>query len=357
MSFPEDLHAYFAGLDRREGFSGVVLITDGTSTVYENAFGLASRAWSAPNTIDTRFDTASITKLFTVAAVLQLIDTGKLGLDTPVIDYLGLEDTGISRDVTVFHLLTHTSGIGDDADEEAGEEYEDLWQDKPSYGVLQTADLLPQFVGKPANFEPGHGCRYNNAGFVLLGLCVERASGRSYRSYVREHVFAASGMLRSDFFRMDRVAKGVAEGVDPVVGANGNVLYWRRNIYSFPPIGSPDGGAHATARDLDTFMRAARTGALFSASLTAEFLKPQVLHSTTSTGIRRYGLGVEFVSDAQDRLIFIQKDGVNVGASGIVRFYPAADITVVLLSNTAAGVWEPAREVHSMIQLRLKGLG
>jgi len=250
----------------------------------------------------------------------------------------------------VLHLLTHTSGIGDDADEEAGENYEDLWRDKPSYGVLQSADFLPQFVHKHANFEPGHGCRYNNVGFVLLGLCVERASGLSYRSYVREHVFAASGMLRSDFLRMDHVAKDVAEGADPVVGADGVVKFWRRNIYSFPPIGSPDSGAHVTARDLDTFMRAARTGALFSAGLTAEFLKPQVLHSATDTRISRYGLGVELVSDAHDRLIFIQKDGLNIGASGIVRYYPAADITVVLLSNTARGVWGPARDLDSMIR-------
>ena len=350
MSCTDELHRYFVDLDRREVFSGVVLVTEGNSTIYEKAFGLASRAWAAPNTIDTRFDTASITKLFTTAAVLQMIDAGRFALDTPVIDYLGLEDTGISRDVTVLHLLTHTSGIADDADEEAGEEYEDLWRDKPSYRVLDTADFLPQFAGKPANFEPGQGCRYNNVGFVLLGLCVEEASGMSYRDYVREHVFAASGMPRSDFFRMDQVAKDLAEGADPVVSADGSIEFWRRNIYSFPPVGSPDAGAHVTARDLDTFMRAARTGVLFSAGLTAEFLKPQVLHSTTDTRISRYGLGVELVSDVDDRLICIQKDGLNAGASGIVRYYPDADITVVLLSNTSRGVWEPARHLDSMIR-------
>ncbi len=75
-----------------------------------------------------RFDTASITKLFTSVATLQLIDQGLLSFDTSVIDFLGLKDTAISPDVNVFHLLTHTSGIGDDAEEEAGEDYEDLWK-------------------------------------------------------------------------------------------------------------------------------------------------------------------------------------------------------------------------------------
>jgi hypothetical protein len=74
MSLSQDLHAHFAELDRRDAFPGVVLVTEGTTTIYEGAFGLASRAWEVPSTLQTRFDTASITKLFTAAAVLQMID-------------------------------------------------------------------------------------------------------------------------------------------------------------------------------------------------------------------------------------------------------------------------------------------
>ena len=129
-----------------------------------------------PNTLDTRFDTASTTKLFTAVATLQLIDAGAFGLDTSAGQYLGLEGTAISPDVTVRHLLTHTSGIGDDADKEAGESYEAVWRDAgPNYTVTETADFLPQFVHRPPNFIPGAGCRYNNCGYVLLGLMVERA--------------------------------------------------------------------------------------------------------------------------------------------------------------------------------------
>src|SRR5262249_43958844 len=152
------------------------------------AYGYANRAWKAANTLETRFDTASITKLFTAVATLQLIDRNLLAFDTRAIEFLGLEGTSISRDVNVFHLLTHSSGIGDDADEEEGESYEELWKTRPNYSVTETADFLPQFVHKPPNFSPGQGCRYCNCGYVLLGLLIERAGGLPYRDYVRRNI-------------------------------------------------------------------------------------------------------------------------------------------------------------------------
>ena len=134
-----------------------MLITQGATQLYARAYGYASRAWRVPNTLDTRFDKASVTKLFTAIATLQLIDRGLLAFDTPVVERLGLEGTTLSKEVNVLHLLTHTSGIGDDADEEAGERYEDLWKTKPNYSVVETRDFLPQFVNKPANFPQDKG--------------------------------------------------------------------------------------------------------------------------------------------------------------------------------------------------------
>ena len=117
MSIIDTLNDHFLRLEAEDRFSGVVLITQGRSTLYQGAFGYASRAWQVKNSLDVRFDTASITKLFTAVAVLQLIDEQRLALDTRALDCLGLAGTAISGDVTVYHLLTHTSGIGDDADE------------------------------------------------------------------------------------------------------------------------------------------------------------------------------------------------------------------------------------------------
>ena len=151
-------------------FSGVVRIEQGGRPILHEAYGLASRTWRIPCRLETRFDTASITKLFTAVAVLQLVESGAFDLDTSTIGYLGLRDTAISTAVTPYHLLTHTSGIGDDADEEAGELYETIFVDRPNYSILTTADFLPQFVQRPANFAPGEGCRYCNCSYVLLGL-------------------------------------------------------------------------------------------------------------------------------------------------------------------------------------------
>jgi CubicO group peptidase (beta-lactamase class C family) len=211
----DELERYFQQRADRDAFSGVVLITQGSSQLFAGSYGYASRSWKTPNRFTTRFDTASVTKLFTAVATLQLIDNGVLAFDTTVVASLGLWDTAISHEVNVYHLLTHTSGIADDAEEENGEEYADLFRTIPNYGVTETADFLPQFAYKPPNFPPGQGCRYCNCGYILLGLLIEKLSGLSYRDYVRQHVFAPAGMLHSDFFRMDMVYDDVAEGCDP----------------------------------------------------------------------------------------------------------------------------------------------
>ena len=146
MAIARMLDQYFQELERQDVYSGVILITRGQSRLYAGAYGYANRPWKIRNTLDVRFDTASITKLFTSVATLQLIDKGLLAFDTGVTELLGLKGTTISKDVNVFHLLTHTSCIGDDCEEEAGESYEDLWKTKPNYSVTTTADFIPQFA-------------------------------------------------------------------------------------------------------------------------------------------------------------------------------------------------------------------
>lgn len=349
----QELDSYFRALEARDEYSGVVLVTRGEEQLWAGAYGYASRVWQVPNSLDTRFDTASVTKLFTAVAVLQLVERGLLALDTRAVEFVGLQDTAISPDVTVYHLLTHTSGIGDDADEEAGEVYEDLWKTRPNYAVTQTADFLPQFVHKPANFAPGQGCRYCNCGFVLLGLMLEQATGQTYRDYVREHVFARAGMDHSGFIRMDRAHEHVAEGADPIRDEEGRIAGWKKNIYSFPPIGSPDSGAHVTAGDLDRFLRAVQAGKLLTPVMTAEFLTPRVLYRETEEWKTMYGYGLLFRYDRSGRLVFYQKEGINAGVSAMLRHYPEHDVNVVLLSNMEDGVWEPVRKVHEVVMAGL----
>ncbi|MCP4540565.1 MAG: beta-lactamase family protein [Chloroflexi bacterium] len=345
----ESLNQYFQELEQQNKFSGVVLVTRGESQLYAGAYGYASRPWKIKNTLDMRFDTASITKLFTSVAVLQLIDQEAFAFDTGVIDFLGLEDTAISEDVNVFHLLTHSSGIGDDCEEEDGEEYEDLWKTKPNYSVTETADFLPQFIHKPANFPPGQGTRYCNCSWVLLGLMIEKVTGMAYRDYARENVLAKAGMTYSGFFRMDEAHENVAEGTDPICDGDDNVIGWKKNIYSFPPVGSPDAGAHVTVADLDRFLRAVKAGKLLSPELTEAFFTPQVQDREIDDWTRWYGYGVWFYVDKSGQVICCQKEGINAGVSGMIRHFPDRDINVVILSNMIGGAWGPVWKIHEMV--------
>jgi CubicO group peptidase (beta-lactamase class C family) len=105
------------------------------------------------------------------------------------------------------------------------------------------------FVTKPPKFAPGADCRYCNVGYILLGLMVERAAGGSCREYVQANVFHRAGMTRSASLRMDVVEPDVAEGVEAIRDDEGNLTGWRRNIFSYPPIGDPSGDAYATVGD------------------------------------------------------------------------------------------------------------
>ncbi len=349
MDTLDRLEQYFRELEEKDAYSGVVLITQGDRQLFAGAYGYANRAWKIKNSLEIRFDTASITKLFTAVAVLQLIERGLLSFETRVFESLGLEDTAISPQVNVYHLLTHTSGIADDAEEEDGESYEKIWRDKPNYSVTRTVDFLPQFIHKPANFEPGQGCRYNNCGYVLLGLLVEKVTGVEYRDYVRQNVFQRAGMLDSDFLHLGQVNEKVAEGCDPIRDSDGMLTGWKRNIYSFPPIGSPDSGAHVTAPDLDRFLRAVKAGVLLSHELSEAFFTPQVLYRQLQGVDMKYGFGLWFDVDRSGEIICCQKEGVNAGVSGLIRRYPSKDINLLLLCNMEQGVWEPVKVIHAML--------
>ena len=338
------LGAFMTSEAEDRDFAGVVRICSGEEVVFCGAYGPASRRWPVPVTEDMRFDVASVTKLFTSVAVLQQVAEGKLALDTPISSYVDLAGTTISGRVTLRHLLTHTSGIADDADEEAGESYEDLWRERPNYAVTRTVDHLPQFAYKPRRFEPGAGCRYCNCGYVLAGLVLETATGETYRDSVRTRVFEPAGMTRSGFFDMRDSESDVAEGWERVPGGR-----WRRNIYSYPPIGSPDGGAHCTATDLVRFLQAVREGSLLPPELTVAFLSPQVMHHTKDDYSVHYGFGLEFIV-ADGRVRRYYKDGINVGASAIVQHYPDANLDVAIVSTTEDGAWPALREINKLVR-------
>jgi len=335
-----DTEGFAEFLDDQQ-FSGVVRVTRGTQALVETATGEASPRWGVANALDTRFDTAGITKLFTSAAILQQVSKGNLDLETSIHHYVDLENTAIPIGVTLLHLLTHTSGIADDADEEAGESYAEIFRSTPSYTLTTAQDFLPLFAHKKPYDEPGVESHYSNAGYILAGLALEKVTGMPYRQYVFDEVFGPAGMLDSGFYDRREAAPRVAEGWDKNIDGQ-----WVSNIFSFAPIGAPDAGAHSTAADLQKFFEAIRSGVLLDTEFTDEYLSPQVEHDEETS----YGFGLEFDLNEDGTVRSYFKDGINPGASGIVRHYLEQELDVVVLSNSEDGAWDVITELDDRIE-------
>lgn len=296
------------------------------------------------------FDTASITKLFTTVAALQLVDKGLLKLDDKITEIINLEETKIPKDVTIAHLLTHTSGIADDADEEAGENYEDLFINKPNYSIRKCSDFIPQFAYKEPNFKAGTNVRYNNCAFVLLGLAIEKVTSKVYQTYIDKNIFKACEMNNTAFYSKDDSEAKIAEGYflvqDEITGLN----KWIKNIYSFPPIGAADSGAFTTVGDLDIFIRSLKAGKLLSEKMTLEIFKPQItIEQKCRMGNILNGYGFHFLYDNDENLIQIYKEGCNAGVAAMFAYYPAIDTTSIILANQTCNVWKLHYDVEQII--------
>ncbi len=347
--FKSNIENLFEDHAQNHYFSGVGLVKIGSEIIYSGAKGHAHKGYKIKNTLTTKFDTASITKLFTTVAILQLVDSGKLNLSDGILDIIDIGETTISNEVTIHHLLTHTSGIADDADEEANEDYEDIWKDKPCYTTRETVDFLPNFIHKEANFKPGEGHRYNNVGFILLGLAIEKITGMKYIDYIVENVFKVANMANTEFCSFDGIFENIAEGYGMIENENGEFIGWRKNIFSYPPIGSPDSGAYTTVEDLDKFIHALKDGYLLSSKLTKEIFKDRILVEDNEIVryIQCYGLD-SFFNKKYNSLSY-GKDGINVGVANILKYYPENDMTIAIMPNHGANIWKICSEIQDII--------
>jgi D-alanyl-D-alanine carboxypeptidase len=239
-------------------FSGVVLVARNGEPVLRRAVGLAERSFSAPVTAETRFNLGSINKIFTKVVMQQLAEEGKLDLAAPLQRALpDYPNRAVAEKITLQQLLDHTSGLGDIF----GQRYEDT----PKSRLRSLQDYLPLFVDRPLEFPPGSQERYSNAGYVVLGLVIEHATGKSYYDAVRERVFARAGMTASESFAIDNLAPQVAMGYTrstPGDGPPSPDAPLRSNLYTLPARGSSAGGGYSTVDDLLRFARALREGRL-----------------------------------------------------------------------------------------------
>ncbi|WP_394120798.1 serine hydrolase [Planococcus donghaensis] len=313
-------------MDRMEevGFSGVAYLQK--KETWTAARGFANRADERPNAVDTRFGIASGSKLFTAIAVCQLVERGELALDDKLSELL--PKTFPNFEVTVHQLLTHTSGIPDYFDEQVMDDFEDLWKQHPMYLMQAASDFIPLFKDQPPMFEPGERFHYNNAGFIALGLIIERVTGKEFADVVEERIFAPAKMQNSGYFRLDRLPGQTALGYIEEDGV------WRTNQYAVPIRGGADGGAYVTADDMANFWRSLMDGTLLAKEMVDKMLQ---IHASGEDGAYGYGI---WIQQRKDDILKYHVMGYDPGVSFHSAFYPADGSMLTVLSNKGTGAHE-----------------
>jgi len=228
-------------LAKNGDFSGVVLVARGGVPQFERAYGMADREAGRPNNLETAFNVGSINKFFTAISIRQLAAAGQLDLDSTLArawpDY---PNQDVARRVTIRQILDHRSGIGGNIFGAP--------PGKTRHDVLTLSDYFQLFKDLPLQFEPGSRQQYSNAGYIVLGLLIERLSGTSYYDYVQRHIFAPAGMMRTASWRVDSLPPNTATGYS----AEG------RNTDLLPGRGSSAGGGYSTTHDLLRLLNALR---------------------------------------------------------------------------------------------------
>lgn len=316
-------------------FSGVVRVDRGEDIEFAKAYGLAHRGYEIANTVDTQFAIASGTKGLTALAVVRLIADGSLALSTTARSVLGPDLPLIGDDVTIEHLLSHRSGIGDYVDEDADLDITDYLMPVPVHELAATEQYLAVLGGHPTKFAPDDRFAYCNGGYVVLALIAERTSGMPFHELVRQRVSEPAGMHDTKFLRSDELPGRAAFGYLTADGARTNALH-------LPVRGSGDGGIYSTAADISSLWSAFFAGRIVSSDWVAEMVRPR---SDAPGESMRYGLGF-WLHESSSAVML---EGADAGVSFRSVADPARTITSTVISNTSSGAWPIARLVDESL--------
>jgi len=288
-------------------FMGSVLVDRDGKALLSKGYGSANLEWDVPNSPSTKFRLGSITKQFTAACILLLEERGKLKVEDPVKKYM--PDAPAAWDkVTIFNLLTHTSGIPS-------------FTGFPDYhsteAIATTPELLvARFRDKPLEFQPGEKWNYSNSGYVLLGYLIEKISQQSYRQFVQENIFNPLGMKDSGYDSNSEIILHRASGYTPSPKGMTNADYIDMTI----PFSA--GALYSTTEDLLRWEQGLMGG---------KVLSPSSLQKMTTPFKNNYAFGLG-VHTASGHKLMDHGGGIE-GFNTFLAYYPEDKLTVVVLAN------------------------
>jgi CubicO group peptidase (beta-lactamase class C family) len=311
-------------------FSGVIRVDRADGIEVTKAYGLAHRGYEISNEVDTQFAIASGTKGLTALTVVSLIEEGRLELATAARSVLGQDLPLIGADVTIEHLLSHRSGIGDYLDEEVVHELTDYVMPVSVHELATTEQYIAVLDGHRRKFAPGERFAYSNGGYVVLALIAERASGVPFHDLVSGRVCEPAGMGDTAFLRSDELPGRAALGyltIDSV---------WRTNVFHLPVRGNGDGGIYSTVADISSLWRAFFADQIVSMDWVSEMVRAR---SDVPAESMRYGLG--FWLHASTDTVMLE--GCDAGVSFRTVHDPRSSVTHTVISNTSDGAWPITR--------------
>jgi CubicO group peptidase (beta-lactamase class C family) len=324
----DSIAGYWVGRNYAVGI--VAAVVQGNDTLLMQSYGKADVEWDVPMPLDAMFVIGSVTKQFTAVAVLKLRDEGKLSLDDEITRWLPDFDTR-GHTVRLRHLLAHTAGIGD-------------FTEAPEFGSLSTNMHFPRdsayalLQRTPPQFAPGEIQIYNNSGFWLLGLVIEKASGMTYEDYIEQKIFAPLGMTRSMYCNslenVPRRAHGYIVSRDSVIRRA-----WTM-VHTWP---FAAGSLCSTVGDMVTWLRALHGGRVLAPESYAEFITPATLNDGTPL---RYSMGLQVGPDPSG-LMYIGHGGRAPGFWVEAGWYPEAQMAVVVMINNV-GPLDPQEVVTEL---------
>lgn len=299
-------------------FNGAVLVAENGKVILKKGYGKANMEWDIPVQPDTKFRIGSVTKQFTAALVLQLIEEGKIKLDGKLTDYLPdyRKDTGDR--VSIHQLLNHTSGIPSYTNEKFFRE--------DSRDPYSPADFVKKFSSGDLEFEPGTRFRYNNSGYFILGAIIEKVTGKPYAQVLKEKILDPAGMTNTGYDVYGTIIKNRAAGYEKTPEGFENAHYLDMSL----PYAA--GSMYSTVGDLFIWDQALYGDKILSAESKAKMFTP---------GLEGYGYGL-FMQEEQHgkdgpKLKVIGHSGGINGFNSLFTRYPEKKNLVVLLDNVGMG--------------------